>query len=303
MPADAVVWVEKGRTETGSIPMISGLAQPVATGIGRGGRQRHGKQGGRGSKESRKLTHVFPHLERCSMTAEPTTLAFSLILRMILSENSANPRLRGGRLFRDHALDWNRRACPRTASFSSPALADLYREGNREREHAIRLPPKYGFAAASGAQHRNAMCFVWSQVFCACGKQSQQMFALDVRMENRQTWKPWSCAPLRRRFFPIQTAIREERNRFHASSFTPGTMDMPADGAISRRALLTASAGLVGAAAIASGAARAQAPALAAMTSTPVISCGRPRPRARPHRRLAAWTRSSGVAHFSGAGF
>jgi len=46
-----------------------------------------------------------------------------------------------------------------------------------------------------------------------------------------------------------------------AATLTRDSVDTPADGAISRRALLTASAGLVGAAAMASGAALAQAPA------------------------------------------
>jgi L-fuconolactonase len=46
-----------------------------------------------------------------------------------------------------------------------------------------------------------------------------------------------------------------------AATLTRESVDTPADGAISRRALLTTSAGLVGAAAMASGAALAQAPA------------------------------------------
>jgi NAD(P)-dependent dehydrogenase (short-subunit alcohol dehydrogenase family) len=36
-PANALMWVEEGRTETESIPMISGLALAVATGTGIGG--------------------------------------------------------------------------------------------------------------------------------------------------------------------------------------------------------------------------------------------------------------------------
>jgi predicted TIM-barrel fold metal-dependent hydrolase len=45
-----------------------------------------------------------------------------------------------------------------------------------------------------------------------------------------------------------------------AATLAPDTIDIPAAGAISRRALLTASAGLIGAAALAPDAARAQAP-------------------------------------------
>jgi hypothetical protein len=37
MPTDAPMWVEKARTRAVSIPMISGLAQPDATGFGLGG--------------------------------------------------------------------------------------------------------------------------------------------------------------------------------------------------------------------------------------------------------------------------
>ena len=58
MPADAVVWVEKGRTETEPIPMISGLTQPVATGVGIGGQQGYRRERRRRDRESGKPTHV-----------------------------------------------------------------------------------------------------------------------------------------------------------------------------------------------------------------------------------------------------
>jgi hypothetical protein len=58
MPADAPVWVEPVRTGAVPIPMISGLAQPVATGIGLSGQQDSGRQDRRGGNEHSKLTHA-----------------------------------------------------------------------------------------------------------------------------------------------------------------------------------------------------------------------------------------------------
>jgi hypothetical protein len=58
MSADALVRVEKARTEAVPIPMISGLAQPEATGIGFGGQQGSGQQECHEGCEHTKLTHV-----------------------------------------------------------------------------------------------------------------------------------------------------------------------------------------------------------------------------------------------------
>ena len=59
MPADALVRVEKGWTETEPILMISGLTQAVATGgAGTGGQQGCSRQGPRGDKEPSKPTHI-----------------------------------------------------------------------------------------------------------------------------------------------------------------------------------------------------------------------------------------------------
>jgi hypothetical protein len=58
MPANALVWVEKGGTETEPVPMISGFAQPVATSIRIGGQQGCGRQGRCGDKELGKPTHI-----------------------------------------------------------------------------------------------------------------------------------------------------------------------------------------------------------------------------------------------------
>jgi hypothetical protein len=68
MPADALVWVEKGRTKTEPIPMISSLAQPVASGIGIRGQQDDGRQGSRSDKEHREPTHVFSPQESPSVS-------------------------------------------------------------------------------------------------------------------------------------------------------------------------------------------------------------------------------------------
>ena len=50
MPAHALVWVELVRTGAVPIPMISGLAQPVTTGIGLSGQQDSGRQDRRGGQ-------------------------------------------------------------------------------------------------------------------------------------------------------------------------------------------------------------------------------------------------------------
>src|SRR5712672_3479287 len=55
----------------------------------------------------------------------------------------------------------------------------------------------------------------------------------------------------------------------HRATVTRDNVDRPTEGALSRRALLSASAGLVGAAATASGTARAQAPAPAVQPNMP----------------------------------
>ena len=60
MPADALVWVEDGRTGAEMIPMISGQAKPVATSIGRGRQQGYGRQRRRDGDQHGKLTHFFP---------------------------------------------------------------------------------------------------------------------------------------------------------------------------------------------------------------------------------------------------
>ena len=59
IPADALVWVEDGRTGAEMIPMISGHAEPVATSIGRRRRQRYGRQRRHGSCQQCKLTHLL----------------------------------------------------------------------------------------------------------------------------------------------------------------------------------------------------------------------------------------------------
>ena len=66
MPADALAWVEPVRTGAVPIPMISGFAPPVATGIGLGGQQDSDGQDRRGGKEHSKLTHGFLPLESSS---------------------------------------------------------------------------------------------------------------------------------------------------------------------------------------------------------------------------------------------
>jgi hypothetical protein len=58
MSADALMRVENARTEAVPIPMISGLAQPDATGIGFGGQQGSGQQECHEGCEHTKLTHV-----------------------------------------------------------------------------------------------------------------------------------------------------------------------------------------------------------------------------------------------------
>ena len=58
MPTDAPVWVEKARPDAVPIPMISGLAQPDATGLGLGGQHGSGQKDRRGGNEHSKLTHV-----------------------------------------------------------------------------------------------------------------------------------------------------------------------------------------------------------------------------------------------------
>jgi hypothetical protein len=64
-PADAPVRVEPVRTGAVPIPMISGLAPPVATGFGLGGKQGSGRQDRNGGNKHYKLTHVSsPRIRR-----------------------------------------------------------------------------------------------------------------------------------------------------------------------------------------------------------------------------------------------
>ena len=59
IPADALVWVEFGRTGAEMIPMISGQAEPVAASIGRGGREGYGRQRRQGGGQQSELSHLF----------------------------------------------------------------------------------------------------------------------------------------------------------------------------------------------------------------------------------------------------
>ena len=58
MPTDAPVWVKPVRTGAIPIPMISGLAPPVATGFGLSGKQGSGRQDRNGGNKHSEFTHV-----------------------------------------------------------------------------------------------------------------------------------------------------------------------------------------------------------------------------------------------------